>query len=295
MSEATGSKPKNSKQKAKAKLIAVLVAIVAIIAIIVGVVAWQNSKSAGARVITVGVVGNADDDIWKNIQSQLDAEHANIKIETKSFQDGIYANQAQDNGELDLTSFQHYAFLNQEIAQKGYKLSVIGDTYIMSFNLYSKKYKSVKDFKAGDKVAIPNNPTNQGRALKVLDEAGLIKLKDKTKENPTTDDVASNPSGIVIDPVAAEQILNLLPDYAGGITNTNFVTDAGMDPNSAIYIPKLTPGDATYKPYVNVIVAQTSKKDDPDYKKIVDAYHTKAIADIINTQYKGSVVPMFKY
>lgn len=209
--------------------------------------------------------------------------------------DGIYANQAQANGELDLTAFQHYAFLNQEKEQKGYKLTAIGETYISPLNLYSQKYKSVKDFKAGDKIAIPNNATNTGRALKVLDSAGLIKLKDNTKANPTVDDIAENPSGIDIELNDAAAIINLLPDYAGGITNTNFIIDAGMSVDDALYQAPIDSGNKSFKPYINIIVARDDQKDNATYKKIVDAYHTKAVANAITKNYKGAVVPVFKY
>ena len=194
-----------------------------------------------------------------------------------------------------MTTFQHYAFLNQEKEQKGYKLTAIGETYISPLNLYSQKYKSVKDFKAGDKIAIPNNATNTGRALKVLDSAGLIKLKDNTKANPTVDDIAENPSGIDIELNDAAAIINLLPDYAGGITNTNFIIDAGMSVDDALYQAPIDSGNKSFKPYINIIVARDDQKDNATYKKIVDAYHTKAVANAITKNYKGAVVPVFKY
>lgn len=194
-----------------------------------------------------------------------------------------------------MTAFQHYAFLNQEKEQKGYKLTAIGETYISPLNLYSQKYKSVKDFKTGDKIAIPNNATNTGRALKVLDSAGLIKLKDNTKANPTVDDIAENPSGIDIELNDAAAIINLLPDYAGGITNTNFIIDAGMSVDDALYQAPIDSGNKSFKPYINIIVARDDQKDNATYKKIVDAYHTKAVANAITKNYKGAVVPVFKY
>ncbi len=285
----------SNKTKAKRNLITVLVALAFVIVGIVGYSIYRNAQSSGGTVVTVGVVGNSDDAIWKAVQKELDNENSGITIQTKAFQDGIYANQAQANGELDLTAFQHYAFLNQEKEQKGYKLTAIGETYISPLNLYSQKYKSVKDFKAGDKIAIPNNATNTGRALKVLDSAGLIKLKDNTKANPTVDDIAENPSGIDIELNDAAAIINLLPDYAGGITNTNFIIDAGMSVDDALYQAPIDSGNKSFKPYINIIVARDDQKDNATYKKIVDAYHTKAVANAITKNYKGAVVPVFKY
>ena len=283
---------KNTKAKAKRTLIIVIAAIVVVAIAIAGVVIYQRASEGSETVVKVGLVGNSDENVWDAVQQQLDNEHANIKLEYKTFQDGIYTNQALSNNELDITAFQHYAFLNQEIAEKGYKFTVIGESYLSPFNLYSDKYKSVDDFKPGDKVAIPNNATNLGRALKVLDSAGLIKLKDNTKANPTVDDIASNPSGIDIQLSDAAAIINLLPDYAGGITNTNFILDAGKTPDDAIYSPPIDANNKSFKPYINVIVANTADKDNADYKKIVKAYQTASVADAIK---KDSNIPIFKY
>ncbi|ETY71081.1 MetQ/NlpA family ABC transporter substrate-binding protein [Bifidobacterium moukalabense] len=285
----------SKRTKAKKNLIVILFVLAVVISGIVGYSVYRNIQNNGGTVVTVGVVGNSDDVIWEAVQKELDNEKSGITIQTKAFQDGIYANQAQANGELDLTAFQHYAFLNQEKEQKGYKLTAIGETYVSPLNLYSKKYKSVKDFKAGDKIAIPNNATNTGRALKVLDSAGLIKLKDNTKANPTVDDIAENPSGIDIELNDAAAIINLLPDYAGGITNTNFIIDAGMSTEDAVYQAPVDANNKSFKPYINIIVARDDQKNNAAYKKIVDAYHTKAVAKAITKNYKGAAVPVFKY
>ncbi|WEV63441.1 MetQ/NlpA family ABC transporter substrate-binding protein [Bifidobacterium sp. ESL0732] len=278
--------------RAKHQLFALLAVILAVVLVVAGINIYRNAKAGKEQTVTVGLVGNSDDAEWKDVQARLDEEHANIKLKYKTFQDGIYANQALANHELDITAFQHYAFLHQEEKEKGYKFTPIGETYISPLNLYSQKYKSVKDFKSGDKVAIPNNTTNLGRSLKVLDSAGLIKLKDNTKADPTTDDIASNPSGIDIELNDPASIINLLPDYAGGITNTNFIVDAGKKPEDAIYAPKLKPGDASFKPYVNIIVANTSDKDNKTFRKIVEAYHTQTVAKQL---VKDHNIPMFKY
>ncbi|KFI92829.1 ABC transporter substrate-binding protein [Bifidobacterium saguini DSM 23967] len=285
----------NTKKKAKIQLLAVLIAAVVVILVIAGFTFAQKASAKNETVVTVGVVGNSDDLIWDAVQKKLDSENANIKISLKTFQDGIYTNQALANKELDLTAFQHYAFLEQEEKEKGYDFTVIGDSYISPLNLYSKKYKSVDEFKPGDKIAIPSNASNTGRALKVLDSAGLIKLKDPNAASPTVDDIAENPSGVQIELNDAAAIINLLPDYAGGITNTNFIIDAGMKTSDAIYQVPDALNNKAFKEYINVIVARTADKDNATYKKIVDAYHSKEVAKAINDNYKGEVEPAFKY
>ncbi|WEV69928.1 MetQ/NlpA family ABC transporter substrate-binding protein [Bifidobacterium sp. ESL0775] len=278
--------------KAKHQLFALLAAIVVVVLVIAGISIFRNAKANKEQVVTVALVGNSDDAEWKAVQARLDEEHANIKLKYRTFQDAIYADQALANHELDISACEHYAFLNQDKKEKGYKLTPIAETYISPMNLYSQKYKSVKDFKPGDKVAVPNNVTNLGRSLKVLDSAGLIKLKDNTKADPTTDDIVANPSGIVVELNDAASIINLLPDYAGGVVNTNFIVDAGKKPEDAIYAPKLKPGDPSFKPYVNIIIANTSNKDSENLRKIVDAYHTRAVAEQL---IKDHNIPMFKY
>jgi D-methionine transport system substrate-binding protein len=281
-----------SHSKAKRTLIGVLIAVVVVIAAIAGISIYQNSRSSGETIVRLGLVGNNEENVWDAVQQQLDEEHANIKLDYKIFQAGIPVNQALASKEIDINAFQHYAFLNSEIKEKGYKFTVIGETYLSPLNLYSNKYNNLKDFKPGDKVAIPNDSTNLGRALKVLDSAGLIKLKDSTVANPTTDDIAANPSGIVIVPNDAAAIISLLPDYAAGITNTNYILDAGKNPEDALYAPPVKAGDKTFQPYINVIVANTDQKDNPTFKKIVDAYHTKSVAAQVK---KDHNIPVFKY
>ena len=284
-----------NRQKAVTKLAIVLVVVAIIAAAVIGVFVYQKSRDSGKRVVTVGIVGSTDTAIWDAVQSELDKSGSNIKVEVKSFQDGQYANQAVDTGDLDLTAFQHQAFLDSEIKQHGYKVAVLAQTVIQPLNLYSDKYKSVDEFKDGDTIAIPNNTTNAGRALKVLQSAGLIKVDPSKGYTPSVDDVTDNPKHLKFDQVDPTQIMNLLPDYAGGITNTGSVIDSGHSPDEAIY---KVPDDLTSeynKPYINVITCREDNKDDPAFKKIVSAYHTKTVADAIAKAYKGAAKPAFTY
>lgn len=285
------AKATSAKTKLAVTLVALLIALIAI----GGTALWRGAAHAkDGTVVTVGVVGNSDDDIWKAVQAELDSRQSGITVRLRPFQDGIYANQALDNHELDLTAFQGHAFFDQEVKEHGYHATVIADTFIRPLNVYSRNIASVDELKAGDKVAIPNNTTNAGRALQVLESAGLLTLRDGV-DNPTVDDVTANPKGIVIDQVAPENIINLLPDYAAGITNTNFVIDAGLDPKSAIYQVPLDLTSKYNKPWINTITANTDQKDNPAYAKVVQAFQTKRVADAINTVYKGSAIIAFKY
>lgn len=263
------------------------------------VLAACGSTSSGANAnkvkeVKVGVVGNSDDPIWEQVNKNLKKD--NIQVKLVKFTDGIIANQSQDNKELDLTAFQHYAFLNQEKKQKGYKFTVIGQSYIVPLNVYSKKIKSLKQIKSGDKIAIPNNVTNAGRALKVLESAGLIKLDPSKGYSPAVKDITENKKNVKIVEVDPAKIPSLLPDFAAGITNSNFIIDNKMNPVSdSIYRIKPDLNDPNNKPWINVIVARTADKNNSTYKKVVDAYHTASVANKIKKLYNGVYVPAFKY
>ncbi|MEJ6399899.1 MetQ/NlpA family ABC transporter substrate-binding protein [Nicoliella lavandulae] len=254
----------------------------------------STATSGSVKTVNVGVVGATDDPIWKEINKQLAKENINAKV--KVFSDGEALNQATANGQIDINSFQHYAFLKQEEQQKHYKFAVIGQTYIQPLNIYSKKIKSVKDLKDGDKIAIPNNPTNAGRALKVLEKAGLIKTNPAKGYSPTLTDITSNPKHLKIIEVDPAAILKLLPNFAAGITNANFVQANHMNPEKdAIYQIAPNLKDPYNKPWINILVTRESEKNNPTFKKVVKAYNSKAVYDLIKKEYQGVDVPAFNY
>ncbi|MHA8110366.1 MetQ/NlpA family ABC transporter substrate-binding protein [Lactobacillaceae bacterium Melli_B4] len=278
--------------------------IVAVLIVILGFVVFAGQKSSSPSsssnsngketTVKVGLLGVDDKPIWNEISKQVAKD--NIKIDLKIFSDVNLLDQATASGEVDINSFQHYAFLNQEIKQKHYKLSVIGQTYMQQLNVYSKNLKSLKDIKDGAKIAIPNNPTNAGRALKVLQKAGLIKTNPDKGYAPSLSDVTSNPKHLDIIEVDPAAIIKLLPSFAAGITNSNYVLANGMSPEKdSIYRIAPDINDPYNKPWINVLVARTSEKDNAAYKKIVKAYNTKEVAKLIEKIYKSAASPAFKY
>ncbi|MDC7952849.1 MetQ/NlpA family ABC transporter substrate-binding protein [Liquorilactobacillus mali] len=253
----------------------------------------SDSSSTKTKTVKVGVVGTTDNPIWKQVNKNLKGQ--GIKIKLVSFSDGILANQALNNKELDMVAFQHYAFLHQEEKEKNYKFSVIGQTYLTPMNIFSDKIKSVKDIKKGDTISIPNNVTNAGRALTVLQQAGLIKLDAKAGEMPAIKDITENKLNLKIVQQDPAKIMNLLPDVTAGITNSNFVKAAGKDPiNDAIYKESFSYSNKANKPWINVIAVRSSDKNNATYKKIVKAYHRKNVIKIYNTKFKHMYTPAFK-
>lgn len=259
-----------------------------IASILIGAVALTSvfaAKKQKATTVTIGVVGSLYEDLWAPAQKALKAEGINLKI--VQFSDYVTPNNALANGEIDLNAFQHRIFLENEIQNKKYDIKLIGNTFIIPLNLYSVKVKSVKELKKGSVVAIPNDVTNGGRAIKVLAAAGLITLKDDAGFNPTVNDIAVNNSGIVIKELAANTIPSALQDVDAAIVNGNYALDFGIKTESAIF--KDT--SVSEKAYWNLIAAKSSDLKDSSkveiFKKIVKAFQTKETEKVFNETFGG--------
>ena len=245
-----------------------------------------SDKAAANKVIKVGVVGE-NNEMWKPVIASLAKEGITVQIVV--FGDYTIPNQALADGDIDLNSFQHYAFLNNQIKNKGYKLTPIGDTFIAPLGLYSKKIKSINELKNGDMIAIPSDATNGGRSLKVLEAAGLIKVNPAKGFVPEVADITENRLNIKFMQVEAAQTAGLLPDVAAAIINGAHALDHGFNPSrDSIYLE--TQGKGSNNPYVNILVARTADKDNPLYKKVVDAYHSDEVKKIFETHFRGAYV-----
>lgn len=254
--------------------------------------AKDDVKKDEPTIVKVGVVGDSTNFIWDIVNENLKDE--NIIVELQSFSDGTYTNIAQSEGELDLTSFQHHAFLNQEINDKRYDFTAIADTYVAPLNIFSEKVGSVSEIQEGDTILIPNNVTNAGRALIVLDRAGLITVDPEKGNLPTNNDILENPLKLKIEEADPATILQLLPDVAAGITNAGIVQDNGKDPiEDAIFNLEIDPDDEAFAPYINVIVARTEDKDNEIYAKIVEAYLQDNVKEAITKEYGNVFIPVW--
>ena len=242
------------------------------------------------KVIKVGVVGENTDQ-WEPVIKKLGEE--GIKLELVTFSDYSQPNQALEDKEIDLNSFQHYAYLKKDIEDRGFDLSVIGETIIAPLGLYSNKIKSLDELKDGDSIAIPSDATNGGRSLKVLETAGVIKVKESAGYTPTLSDITENTKNIKFVEVEAAQTPRLLDDVAAAFINGGHAVDAGLNPKEdSIYLEKANEGSDN--PYINIIVARTEDKDNETYKKVVDAYRSEEVAKVIEDVYKGAYLPTWK-
>lgn len=235
--------------------------------------------------VKLGVVGD-DQRLWEKA-AELAAKDG-IKIELVHFSDYNTPNDALVNGDVDLNAFQHKAFLDAYNASKNTDLVPIGRTFISPIGAYSDKIKDLKDVPQNGKVSIPNDTTNGGRSLFLLEAAGLIKLRDDVGVSPTKDDIVENPKNITIDELDAAQVARTLPDVDAAVINTNLAIDAGLSPkDDAIFMEPLNDNSA---PYINYVVARGEDKDNELYKKVAAYYRTPEVKALNDELYEKTQV-----
>ena len=267
---------------------------IAVVALIGALILSTVASAADPVVVKIGTTSD-EPRVWNAVQAELDARGENIKIETINLTGGE-PNRALADGEIDLNAFQHYAYFNKNKEELGLDLTSIGDTLIVPLNLFSKKYKSIDELPNGAQIAIPDDPTNQGRALNVLKNAGLIKIDAAAGNNALIKDVTENPKSINFVEIAGAQLPRSLEDVDAAIINCGYAVDSGLDPvNDPIYKDQIDLNNPEQQPFINLIAARTADKDNETYKKIVEAYHTKGVADAIKEVYHDAAIPAFEY
>ena len=273
------------------RIFALALAIALLALALTGCGSKDNGSAADGDTVTVklGVVGAIYDDIWKPAQEALKAEGINLEI--VQFSDYVTPNNALANGEIDLNAFQHRIYLQGEIANYGYEIQNIGNTFIAPMSLFSSKISSVSELKDGDIIAIPDDLTNGGRALKVLESAGIITLNSAAGFNPTLDDIQTYNIGVTIKELKANVIVSALPDVTAAIVNNNYALDFGLSASDAIFADDRL----DIEDYWNLIAARTADLSDPYkveiFRKVVEAYQSDATLEVFNTECRGFYTP----
>ena len=252
------------------------------------VLALAFSASADVTV-RLGVTGSVYDEMWQPVKEMLAKQ--GITLEVIQFTDYVTPNRALADGDIDLNGFQHRIYLNDEISSRGYKITNIANTFVVPLNLYSIKIKSIDEIKDGDVIAIPNDPTNGGRAIKVLASSGLITLRDGAGFNPTKEDIVAYAKKITIQELAANTIPSALPDIAAGVINDTYALDYGLKASDAVYADQ-----AREQEYWNLIAARTADLEDPAkleaYIKVVNAYQSEEMKAHLSKLYGGFFRPV---
>lgn len=263
-----------------------------IVGVLILIAGWfsfgpTQADSQNNKTVTVGVVGlsKQDEEIWDSV-AKTAKEKYGVTIKLRNFSDYNQPNKALQNGDIDLNSFQHYAFLNAwNKANKG-SVVAIGDTYIAPIRLYSKKYKNIKDLPDGATIAVPNDASNESRALYVLKNAGLIGLK-KGKTLVTIADITSNPKNLKIKEVSAEQTARVIDDVDASIVNNTYAVPAKLGDKQTIYTE---PINKDSQQWINIIAVKKSKKNDEAYKDVVKAFQTDKTKKLVKKLYGNKQV-----
>jgi D-methionine transport system substrate-binding protein len=241
--------------------------------------------------VRVGVRGGTDEMIWEVVAQEAKKHELNVEVVVITGQ--ASPNEALNNGDLEANSFQHLPFLRDQIAQRGYQLSIVGDTYISPIAFYTKKqYKSLQELPEGAKVGIPNDPSNQTRALVVLRDAGLITLKDgfdPYKGTASLAEVTSNPKKLDLVEIANPVLARSLDDLDVAAVVNSFAFQVGLiATRDGIAVEK-----RENNPYVNILVVREKDKDAPWAKALLESYHSEAVRRFIAEKFGGSVIPAF--
>lgn len=244
----------------------------------------DDSSSEGNTTVTLGISGS-DTTIWDYIADKAEAEGIDLEIQT--FSDYVAPNLALAEGELDLNAFQTISYFDEFVEEHNIDIVPIGSTVIAPMGLYSDKYESIDEIPEGSQIAMPNEATNMGRALLLLDEAGLITLSEDAGLTGTAEDIIDNPKNIEIMPMVSGHTPRAMPDVAGSVINNGVAVDAGLNPTDD---PIARESD-TAKPYINLIAASAEEADNEAYQKIVEIYQQEDTADFIIEHTKGAQIP----
>lgn len=250
----------------------------------------KTTEKRASNEIRIGTIAGPETELME-VAKNVAAQKYHLKLTIVPFTDYVLPNQALADGSIDANMFQHLPYLLETTSAKGYKLVPIGKTYIYPMGIYSNKITKLTDLKDNSVVAIPNDPSNEARALLLLEQAQIIKLKPSTdmKANlrATTADIIENPKNIKIKELDAAQLPRVLADVDLAAINTNYAMVAGLVPSRDALIL-----ESKDSPYANIVVVRTEDKDDPKYKQmLMDALHSPEVQTKANSLFQGQAIP----
>ena len=237
------------------------------------------------QTVRVGIMAGEDEEIWKVVASE--AAKSGLTVEPVVFSDYVQPNEALANNEIQANAFQHEPYLQAQIQQHGYEIVPAGYTLIAPIGLYSRKHASVAELPEGATIGIPNDPSNGGRALNLLADQGIIKLREGAGILATALDVSENPKNVQIQELDAGIVGRSIDDLDAGVVNTDWALKSGLDPQKE----RIAQEGLENNPYRNFIAVRTEDKDKPWVKTLVSAYQSEPVRAAFETVYKGSILP----
>ncbi|QGU94891.1 MetQ/NlpA family lipoprotein [Clostridium bovifaecis] len=242
------------------------------------------AQSQDKKKIVIGATPQPHSEILEKVKPIL--KEKGYDLEVKIFNDYVIPNTAVEEGDLDANFFQHVPYLEQFNKEKGTHLAYVAKVHLEPMGVYSDKIKDLKELKDGTTIAVPNDPTNEARALRLLEKEGIAKFKEG--ELITKLDITENPKNIKIEELEAAQLPTTLKDVDAAVINTNYALPAGLNPTKdALAIEEKD------SPYANVIAVKEENKDKPYIKALAEAINSPEIKKFIEENYKGSIIPSF--
>ncbi|MCV4233515.1 MetQ/NlpA family ABC transporter substrate-binding protein [Virgibacillus sp. LDC1] len=247
-----------------------------------------TTGGGGQETVTlkVGASPSPHAKILEHVKPALEKEGVNLEI--VEFTDYVLPNTQVDSKEIDANFFQHKPYLDNEIKERKLDLESVIAVHVEPLGAYSKTITSADELKDGAVVAIPNDPSNAGRALTLLSKNGVIKLEDETKLEATAKDIVENPKNLEFKEVEAAMLPRMLDELDLAVINTNYALEAGLDPTKdALFI------EDKENPYANLLVARPDNKDSDAIQKLAKALTSEDVKTFIEEEYKGAVIPAF--
>lgn len=244
----------------------------------------KPANDADSKELKVGTIAGPETQLME-VAEKVAKECYGLDIDIVTFTDYNMPNIALNDGSLDANMFQHLPYLHAQIAARGYKIVSVGKTFVYPMGIYSKTLTNLQELQPGSKVAIPNDPSNEARALLLLQKAGLITLKPGRDELAGVTDIVQNPKKLQFIPLAAAQLPRSLSDVAVAAINTNYAIPAGLLPTSALY------SEGADSPYANIVAARAVDAHSIKIKELVAALHSKAVLTAAKRIFGAAAIP----
>lgn len=241
--------------------------------------------SQNKNTLKVGTISGPETELME-VAKQVAKTKYNLDVQIIEFTDYIQPNAALNDGSIDANMFQHQPYLAQQIKDRHYALVAIGKTFVYPMGIYSRKIKNLQDLPMNAVISIPNDPSNEGRALLLLQKAGLIKLKNPTDLFAMPRDIVFNPKQIRFEELDAAQLTRSLPDVSAAVINTNYAVPAGLSPSKDSIFH-----EGADSPYANIIVIRTDKQNDPRLRLLVAAFQSPEVIDAAKKIFNDQAIP----
>ena len=237
-----------------------------------------------ANHLRLGVMAGAEEQVAE-VAKKIAKERHGLEVELVVFSDYVTPNAALADGSIDANAFQHRPYLEQQMKDRGYKLAVAGNTFVYPIAAYSQRIKAVADLPEGAQVGVPNDPTNLGRSLALLEREKLIGLRPGAGIGATVPDIQANPKRLRIVELDAAQLPRALPDLDLAIIHTTYASQIGLTPTKdGLFV------EDKDSPYVNLIVAREDNRASEAVQTFVKAYQTEEVHAVALELFKGGVV-----